>query len=370
MDHHVMPGETTTCIGCHENRTDAVPQKRNILAFKRPASIPEPIKGMPEIFDYPRDIQPLLDKYCISCHGTDKREGGVLMTGDRGPHFSHSYYELISRLQVADGRNLHRGNFGFREIGSSASFLMNKIDGSHHNVKMTKFEMRKIQLWIDASATYPGTYAAIGSGMLEKGSLNKWKTITNKYLNTAVKVMEQRCAECHSGETSLPKSPVTSDRKRTRPDRPTYNNKGDDWTPPWVKPFGKNDPNVGSKEWMKMYAQPGMIYSKHILYNLSKPEKSVMLMAPLSKKAGGYGTCPDVFKDKVDPDYKALLKSIQVSKEELDRMTRFDMDNFQPGKDYIREMKRYGTLPPDFKSGDPINTYEVDKKYFELLYNE
>jgi len=296
---------------------------------------------------------------CLDCHDAKNRKGGVLLTGDRGPEYSHSYYELMSRLQVADGRDLPRGNYAPRKLGSSASFLMNKIDGSHHDVKLSEKETRKIKLWIDASANYPGTYAALGSGMLNQ------RGVARRELEKANEVMDRRCAGCHKNNTKLPDSPVAEARPDGR--NLVYNNDRK-WTPPWVKPFGDGSLRVGSKEWMQKYAPPGLVYSKHILYNLSVPEDSVMLLAPLAKEAGGYGTCPDVFKNQADPDYQILLQSIQASKQGLEKITRFDMENFQPTEGYIREMKRYGIVPPEFEYGEPINVYETDRRYWESLH--
>jgi hypothetical protein len=80
--------------------------------------------------------------------------------------FTHSYFTLASRLQIADGRDLARGDYPPYTIGSAASPLMEKIDGSHHDVRLSDRELRMVKLWIDASATFPGTYAALGSGMI------------------------------------------------------------------------------------------------------------------------------------------------------------------------------------------------------------
>ena len=62
----------------------------------------EPIDGVPEIMDFPRDVQPILDRHCVECHNHDKRDGGVVLTGDRGPVFSLSYYALFLHWQVKD----------------------------------------------------------------------------------------------------------------------------------------------------------------------------------------------------------------------------------------------------------------------------
>ena len=54
----VMQGETTSCVGCHEQRTRTpVNKTRNTLqALSRPPIKISPITGIPDVFDFPRDI--------------------------------------------------------------------------------------------------------------------------------------------------------------------------------------------------------------------------------------------------------------------------------------------------------------------------
>jgi hypothetical protein len=55
----VMPGETTGCSGCHEQRTQTAPcDAAGRLAARRAPSRIEPYVGVPDVFDFPRDIQP------------------------------------------------------------------------------------------------------------------------------------------------------------------------------------------------------------------------------------------------------------------------------------------------------------------------
>ena len=60
-----------------------------------------------------------------------------------------------------------------------------------------------------------------------------------------------------------------------------------------------------------------------------------------------------VFADTADPDYQAILTHLQAAKARLDQIKRFDMPGFQPRYEYLREMKRYGILPPDFDPQQP-----------------
>ena len=85
----LQPGEQRGCIGCHETRTQraSIAAGPDRTAPARPSRI-EPIAGVPEILDFPRDIQPILDRHCVTCHNAEKRAGGVVLTGDRGPTYS------------------------------------------------------------------------------------------------------------------------------------------------------------------------------------------------------------------------------------------------------------------------------------------
>jgi hypothetical protein len=106
-----------------------------------------------------------------------------------------------------------------------------------------------------------------------------------------------------------------------------------------------------------------------MLFNLSYPEQSVILMAPLAQTAGGYESCGQaIFNSNADSDYQTILAMIQEAKTELESMTRFNMPNFQPAPEYISEMKRYGILPQSHVYGDPVDAYKTDSLYFDSFY--
>ncbi len=137
-----------------------------------------------------------------------------------------------------------------------------------------------------------------------------------------------------------------------------------------MKTYGDGSLRPGSVDWMKQYADPRLQYSRHILYNLSRPEKSLQLLAPLARSAGGYALCGDVFTSPDDPDYRCLLAGVQEAKVHLESITRFTMPHFRPEPEYVREMKRYGILPENHGDGDPINVYDTDRRYWESLWHQ
>jgi hypothetical protein len=359
----VQPGETLSCVGCHEYRPE-VPVANRTRAVERPASVIEPIAGVPDVLDFPRDIQPILDRHCVACHDYRKTEkggpraGGVILTGDHGPMFSHSYITLTVRRQFIDGRNQPASDYNPRTLGSAASPLMKKIGAkgfdsspaaSHHGVKVSAIEAATIRLWIDSGAAYPGTYASLGSGMIGGYYENKMVGADFDWPATraAAAVMARRCDSCHKAPIRLPHA-LSDETKISF------------WQP------RAQDPQVQS--------------SRHFLFNLSRPELSLIVLAPLSPKAGGLGMGRRdpktgqiekqiaVFDSTDDPDYRALLAMMQAGKARLEEMGRFDMPTFRPPMPYIREMRRYGILPATVKPGDKVDYYAADRAYWKSFW--
>ncbi len=152
------------------------PSRGTLLSLERGPSVIERVPDTPAIVDFRRHIQPILDQHCIECHGVEDPDGGIDLTGGRGVG-SHgrgrvltSYVALVNRLEeIADGRNAH-GNRAPRTMGSSASKLMTRIDGSHYDVRVSAKEKRIVQLWLDSGAAANGTYAIMDGGTPEKPS--------------------------------------------------------------------------------------------------------------------------------------------------------------------------------------------------------
>ena len=120
---------------------------------------------------------------------------------------------------------------------------------------------------------------------------------------------------------------------------------------------------------------PVFRFNRHLLYNLSRPEQSLQLLAPLSDEAGGFATCRDaqgqpttVFATTDDPDYRALLAAIRDARRHLDEIKRFDMPGFQPRAEYVRELTRYGILPAGHRPDTPVDVYALDQAYWESMW--
>jgi hypothetical protein len=197
---------------------------------------------------------------------------------------------------------------------------------------------------MDSGAIYAGTLAAEGCGMIYEQigrQATRFRTTTYaswfsmqedwpERVKAAEDVVSRRCAGCH--EKAIPKFDITKEGTTVR--------------------------------------------LAHLWFNLSRPEKSLLILAPLAEKNGGFQLCyrdkknsMPVFEDKDDPDYRTLLTYIETLHEALNRNKRFDMPDFRPNPHYVRELKRYGIIPEDFdRLKDSIDVYATDRAYWESFH--
>ncbi len=327
----LQPGERTSCVGCHEQRSRTPRYQPGLMALGRAPSKVEPINDVPDVIDYPRDIQPILDQHCVGCHNPDRWEGQVDLTGDHTPVYSVSYWTMVKRGLFADGRNKPYSQQAPRSIGSSASRLMKLIDGTHYDAKLSQRQRKTIRLWIETSTTYPGTYAALGSGVYP--------------VELPLQTMQRRCGSCHS----------------VKPIKRPHIHYVD-----FHLHFGPLKGGVPEYLSSAPWQHPIVPQSR---CNLTRPEKSILLRAPLARDAGGLGLCKgDVFTNSSDADYQTIHRAIAAAAKQLKTNKRFDMPGFRPNDHYIREMQRFGALPKDLSPADPVDVYTTDQTYWKSFW--
>jgi hypothetical protein len=329
----VMPGEVTACIGCHEQRTEAppaIPFRSTQSALQRAPSRPMPVPGIPDVFDFVRDIQPILDRHCIECHNNEHAEADIVLVGDWTPRFTQSYEILARRQMFGDNRNRPISNFMPYEIGSFASSLMQKIDGGHGGVAFSDHDRKMIRFWLETGATYAGTYAANAQGRIglrHGGSMddNAWFRNDLEWAETLAmtEAIARRCDICHGEGLTLPHTASHLHRR----------------------------------------------FEAHRMFNFTNPEQSRILTAPLAKSAGGLQLCQGVvFADRDDPDYQTILAGIERARQYM-LHKRPNSTPFFANRFYVREMIRYGILPLDHDYATmPICPFATDQQYWESLW--
>jgi hypothetical protein len=306
----ITTGETAACIGCHEDRL--APPKLGAERMARMKSPPDTITPPPwgaGPVNYVKQVQPILDKYCIKCHTGAKAGKAVDLTGDKTRFFSMSYESLTRGGQVAyyyinKGPN---GIFPAMATGSWISKITKLLESNHgeHKVKVDDASKRCIYAWIDANVPYYGTW-----------EMTRPHTIGGRdaYARTAPG-----------------KGPVFSPQKdghllTRRPD--------------WIKRF--NELAVASKGKIRRIHSggPNRLEDRGSI-NLTRPENSPLLLNLLAKSAGGRADDKNAyFAGKTDPKYVKLLAILKEAKSGLDALGRIDM----PGAKPIPQERNFGRV--------------------------
>jgi hypothetical protein len=171
---NLMPGENRSCVGCHEFRRKAP----NLRDTARPLAMAQGVKALypqpgdagPRAVHYPLDVQPVLDKHCVSCHSGAAPKGNLVLTGEPAGNFFTRSYEALTDFDPVTKKRLvsylQTSGFGSSHIplepplsfGSHRSKLVEQIRKDPCKAGVTKEEFIKIVTWIDANAPFYGTH--------------------------------------------------------------------------------------------------------------------------------------------------------------------------------------------------------------------
>jgi hypothetical protein len=102
---------------------------------------------------FPRLVQPILARRCISCHTKEPKAPSLSPEPGQRHGWSQAYDTLVRRAWTAGGTRSVPGR-----VGARASSLLRMLDKGHHDVKLSAEELRRITLWIDCSSNFFGAY--------------------------------------------------------------------------------------------------------------------------------------------------------------------------------------------------------------------
>lgn len=176
-----MPGERVSCVGCHERQTSSPPVRRASSLVQPPTPI-QPWYGPPRGFSFAHEVQPVLDKYCIGCHGGDPklpdlRGGGTGNTVEvkrksgkitRISGFSIAYRNL-NRFVHRPGPESDYHILNPMEYHADTSELVQMLRQGHHGVRLDAQSWDRLITWIDFNVPF------FGSWMEKKGALPIFK---------------------------------------------------------------------------------------------------------------------------------------------------------------------------------------------------
>ena len=225
-----MPGEKLSCVGCHEQQSDSPPVQQNVAASQAPVEI-QPWYGPARGFAFAREVQPVLDKYCVSCHnGQPRAEGAPLFdlrgtaqltdwtsvtpghAGGSGGHFSVAYANLhayVRRPGIESDIHL----LSPMDFHADTTELVQMLRKGHGGVHLDPESGDRLFTWIDLNAPYHGTWTEIAGEQAVKPVADRRREMVKVYANLdedpeAVPAMEVRLAGGGSMGAMNPIGPI------------------------------------------------------------------------------------------------------------------------------------------------------------------
>lgn len=153
---YLQPGQTQSCIGCHEPRSNA-PANRLALALQRSPSqlTPGPDGSWP--LDYATLVQPVLDRQCVACHkpGTDGARFDLTSAKSYDTLVSHGAPSLKD-LVIQHYREQ-------KSVAGQCEARMNPVlqllRSGHYDVQFTDDDWSRLITWMDTMGQRSGSYS-------------------------------------------------------------------------------------------------------------------------------------------------------------------------------------------------------------------
>lgn len=257
---YLQPGENRSCVGCHEPAgtsplTDVIARntKRQPVDLTPPAG-PQYAGGL----SFMRTVQPVLDRYCIGCHGLGegdteqtKKANAINLIHDGRINWPRSFSHIVERGDHRFGDKKYMGggignDNGERNISTPyedfayGNKVAHMLVENHGDCNMDRDSYMRVIEWLDLNAQ---CYGDLFPNRLEERKIN----------GKAVNRLREYAKEL----------------------------------------FGE-----------KIANQP-----ERALINTAQPDESRILMATLAASAGGWGQI-DGFKSKQDPAFKKMTRLV------------------------------------------------------------
>jgi formylglycine-generating enzyme required for sulfatase activity len=162
-----MPGETASCVGCHERQNVGPPSKYTLASHHGPSEI-QPWNGPTRGFSFDREVQPVLDRKCVGCHnGQPCRIGNRefatidLRAKQLRPDDRENYSPAYLAMQRYVRRAGYEGDWHLpspAEYDADTSVLVQMLKKGHYRVELTRDDWERLYTWIDYNVPYPANW--------------------------------------------------------------------------------------------------------------------------------------------------------------------------------------------------------------------
>ena len=178
----LQPGENASCVGCHESK-NSVPlaTARPTLALAAGATPLSPILGPRRGLSYLKEIQPILDAHCVTCHdGKDGKKPDLTATVVDDPaakrRWTRSYLALThARPDHKETHDRWRGDATHKVLnwvsaasaptlqqpysaGSNTSGLFTNMLDRGHCKTIAAPDVARLAMWVDLGVPFCGDY--------------------------------------------------------------------------------------------------------------------------------------------------------------------------------------------------------------------
>lgn len=159
-----MPGEIVSCIGCHEDQRSVPIPKRVIASGRQPHSI-DIAEGGPRSYTFINEVQPILDRACVSCHDGSRKDmpnfkdtTSVPVRWQSGKFPFNKSYLAFHPYVSRQGPEADMFVMTPYEYHASTSEVVSMLEKGHYNVKLTDKEWDHLYTWIDFNAPCIGGF--------------------------------------------------------------------------------------------------------------------------------------------------------------------------------------------------------------------
>jgi hypothetical protein len=162
---YLQPGQTLTCVGCHEPRTTAPPSLAPLAARRRPSKLtPGPDGSWP--LDYAALVQPVLERHCVACHRPGTSGAKFDLRGD------HSYQAMVGygspSLKDLVIQRYHEQRSTAGQCEARMNPMLKLLARGHYGVKLSADDLARLVTWMDTTGQRSGSFSRAQEEQLRK----------------------------------------------------------------------------------------------------------------------------------------------------------------------------------------------------------
>ena len=153
---YLQPGQTATCIGCHEPRNTAPGNAAALAARREPSRLTPGPKGSWPL-DYAALVQPVLDRQCVSCHRPGGKDAEFDLTAAKSYNALVGYGSPSLKDTVVARYREQRSIAG--QCDARSNPVLRLLQAGHHDVKLSADDRAALVTWMDTLGQRAGHFS-------------------------------------------------------------------------------------------------------------------------------------------------------------------------------------------------------------------